>query len=147
MTATYHGDYGIDKIGKPVDPNVWELYPQEVNAGEDPVKNVLFFPAGILQPPFFSKDADDAINYGGIGAVIGHEMTHGFDDQGRKYDENGNLTDWWTEADAQKFNESTRALVDEYNKLSLCPVYSSRKLHPWRELSRFRWTECSLSRL
>ena len=117
----YHGDYGIDKIGKPVDPNVWELYPQEVNAGEDPVKNVLFFPAGILQPPFFSKDADDAINYGGIGAVIGHEMTHGFDDQGRKYDENGNLTDWWTENDAQKFNESSLAFVDEYNKFEPLP--------------------------
>ena len=117
----YHGDYGIDKIGKPVDNNVWELYPHEVNAGEDPVKNVLFFPAGILQSPYFSKDADDAINYGAIGSVIGHEMTHGFDDQGRKYDENGNLTDWWTKSDAQRFNESTRALIDEYNKFEPLP--------------------------
>jgi putative endopeptidase len=117
----YHGDYGIDKIGKPVDRNVWELYPQEVNAGEDPLKNILFFPAGILQPPFFNKDADDAINYGAIGTVIGHEMTHGFDDQGRKYDQSGNLTDWWTKSDEQKFNESTRTLVDEYNKFQPLP--------------------------
>jgi putative endopeptidase len=87
---------------------------------------------------FFSKDADYAINYGGIGAVIGHEMTHGFDDQGRKYDENGNLTDWWTESDAQKFDESTRALVYEYNKFEPLPgLFINGNLTPGENLADF----------
>ncbi|HWQ19872.1 MAG TPA: M13 family metallopeptidase [Methanotrichaceae archaeon] len=97
------------------------MFPHTINACEDPLKNALFFPAGILQPPFFNKDADDALNYGAIGTVIGHELTHGFDDQGRKYDGTGNMTDWWTKSDEQKFNESTKALVDEYNKFEVLP--------------------------
>ena len=117
----YHGNNGIDKIGTPVNRNIWDWWPHEVNAGYNPQKNVLFFPAGILQPPFFSKEADDAINYGAIGMVIGHEMTHGFDDQGRKYDKDGNLTDWWTEHDEENFNKSTHILIDEYNKFEVLP--------------------------
>ncbi|MFW5645242.1 MAG: M13-type metalloendopeptidase, partial [Bacteroidota bacterium] len=81
----------------------------------NPSRNEIVFPAGILQPPFFYMDADDAVNYGAIGVVIGHEMTHGFDDQGRKYDKNGNLTEWWTEEDAEKFNKRARVLVEQFN--------------------------------
>ena len=116
-----HGYNGMDKIGKPVDRDLWFTPPQTVNAYNDPMKNTIIFPAGILQPPFFNRDADDAINYGAIGMVIGHEMTHGFDDQGRQYDKDGNLTDWWTEDDADKFNNSTRILVDEYNSFEPLP--------------------------
>lgn len=116
-----HGNNGMDKIGKPVNRDAWYMPPQAVNAYCDPTKNTIVFPAGILQPPFFNKEADDAINYGAIGAVIGHEMTHGFDDQGRQFDEDGNLTDWWTKEDADKFNNSTRILVEEYNKFEPLP--------------------------
>lgn len=116
-----HGVYGLDKAGRPVDREIWFTYPQDVNAYNDPMKNTITFPAGILQPPFFNKDADDAINYGAIGVVIGHEMIHGFDDQGRQFDKSGNLTDWWTKQDADKFNNSTRILVDEYNKFEVLP--------------------------
>jgi len=116
-----HGIYGVDKIGKPVDRDLWHMSPQEVNAYNDPSNNLIVFPAGILQPPFFDKDADDAINYGAIGAVIGHEMIHGFDDQGRQYDKDGNLTDWWTKEDEEKFNKSIHILVDEYNNFEVLP--------------------------
>ena len=116
-----HGINGMDKIGKPVNRDAWYMSPQEVNAYNDPAKNLIVFPAGILQPPFFNKNADSAMNYGGIGAVIGHEMTHGFDDQGRQYDKDGNLTDWWTQEDADDFNKSTRLLVDEYNNFEVLP--------------------------
>ncbi|MFB3765235.1 MAG: M13 family metallopeptidase [Methanotrichaceae archaeon] len=116
-----HGYSGMDKIGKSVDRDLWFTPPQTVNAYNDPMKNTIIFPAGILQPPFFNKDADDAINYGAIGMVIGHEMTHGFDDAGRHYDKDGNLTDWWTKEDADKFNRSTRILVDEYNNFEPLP--------------------------
>jgi len=117
----HHGPYGIDRIGKPVDRKLWEMNPQEVNAYADPNKIIIVFPAGILQSHFFSKDADDAVNYGAIGAIIGHEMTHHFDSQGRKYDASGNLTDWWTTKDTDNFEKSTRALVDEYNKFEVLP--------------------------
>jgi len=96
------------------------MTPQTVNAYYNPTHNEIVFPAGILQPPFFNKDADDAVNYGAIGVVIGHEMTHGFDDQGRQYDKDGNLNDWWTEEDAKRFNEKTAKLVilyDNYTEL------------------------------
>jgi putative endopeptidase len=116
-----HGNYGMDKIGKPVDRDAWYMPPQAVNAYNDPMKNTIVFPAGILQPPFFNKDADDAVNYGAIGVVIGHEMIHGFDDQGRHYDEDGNLTDWWTPEDADKFNQSTRILAEEYGNFEVLP--------------------------
>jgi len=108
--------FDIDKIGKPVDKSEWGMTPQTVNAYYNPSYNEIVFPAAILQPPFFNKDADDAVNYGAIGVVIGHEMTHGFDDQGRKYDKEGNLNDWWTEKDAELFKKKTNLLVNQYNK-------------------------------
>ncbi|MGA9187621.1 MAG: M13 family metallopeptidase [Methanosarcina sp.] len=117
----HHGPDGLDRIGKPADRKLWEMNPQEVNAYADPNKIVIVFPAGILQPPFFNKDADDAVNYGAIGAVIGHEMIHHFDSQGRKFDASGNLTDWWTSKDADSFNKSTGVLVDEYNRFEVLP--------------------------
>jgi putative endopeptidase len=116
-----HGYSGLDKAGKPVNRNTWFAPPQEVNAYAYFEMNAIFFPAGILQPPFFNAQADDAINYGAIGAVIGHEMTHGFDDQGRKFDKNGNLTDWWTEQDEFNFNNSTKVLVGQYDKFEALP--------------------------
>jgi len=108
----------LAKIGKPVDKKEWHMNPQTVNAYYNPVNNEIVFPAAILQPPFFNQDADDAINYGAMGAVIGHEITHGFDDQGRHYDAQGNLTDWWTKEDAEKFNKRADVLVDEYNSFN-----------------------------
>ncbi|MGB9929801.1 MAG: M13 family metallopeptidase [Methanosarcina sp.] len=117
----YHGPTGVDKIGRPVNRKLWEMNPQETNAYADYNKIIMVFPAGILQPPFFNKDADDAVNYGAIGMVIGHEMTHHFDSQGRKFDENGNLTDWWTAEDGKNFNKSTEILVNEYNKFETVP--------------------------
>ncbi|HPX05334.1 MAG TPA: M13 family metallopeptidase, partial [Tenuifilaceae bacterium] len=105
----------MDKLGKPVDRNEWFMNPQTVNAYYSPSMNEIVFPAGILQPPFFNLYADDAINYGGIGVVIGHEMTHGFDDQGRLYSKDGNLEEWWTPEDAEKFKALTQPLVDQYN--------------------------------
>ena len=114
----FENERDMAKIGKPVDKEEWFMTPQTVNAYYSPEMNEIVFPAAILQPPFFNMDADDAVNYGGIGVVIGHEMTHGFDDQGCKYDEKGNLNNWWTEEDATKFAERTAQLVklfDEYN--------------------------------
>lgn len=105
----------MDKIGKPVDKDEWGMTPQTVNAYYSPTMNEIVFPAGILQPPFFNVDADDAVNYGGIGVVIGHEMTHGFDDQGRKYDVEGNLNDWWQAEDAAQFDARTAQLVKLYD--------------------------------
>jgi len=105
----------LAKIGKPVDKTEWGMTPQTVNAYYNPTNNEIVFPAGILQPPFFNKEADDAVNYGAIGVVIGHEMTHGFDDQGRKYDKDGNLNDWWTPQDAKRFEAKTKKLAAEYD--------------------------------
>ena len=108
--------YSMDKIGKPVDPTEWGMTPQTVNAYYNPNRNEIVFPAGILQPPFFNMYADDAVNYGAIGMVIGHEMTHGFDNMGRQFDKDGNLRDWWTKDDSKAFEEHTKMLVDQYNK-------------------------------
>lgn len=105
----------IDKLGKPIDRQEWFMTPQTVNAYYNPAMNEIVFPAAILQPPFFNMDADDAVNYGAIGAVIGHEITHGFDDQGRKSDGDGNLRDWWTEQDAAEFKKRAGVLVEQYN--------------------------------
>jgi putative endopeptidase len=105
----------IAKIGKPVDRTEWTMSPPTVNAYYSSGFNEVVFPAGILQPPFFDPQADDAVNYGGIGAAIGHEMTHGFDDQGRKYDAQGNLRDWWTPADATGFEQRAQRIVDQFN--------------------------------
>lgn len=107
----------IGELGKPVDRTKWYMSPQTVNAYYNPSSNEICFPAGILQPPFFYMHGDDAINYGGIGVVIGHEMTHGFDDQGRKFDKEGNMTDWWTAEDAQRFDERAGVLADYFNNI------------------------------
>ena len=117
----HHSAYGLDRIGKPVNRKLWVTIPQETNAYADYNKIVIIFPASILQPPFFNKDADDAVNYGAIGFIIGHEMTHHFDSQGRKFDACGNLTDWWTPEDADNFNRSTGVLVEEYNRFEVLP--------------------------
>ena len=104
----------IAKIGKPVDPTEWQMTPPTVNAYYSPPRNEIVFPAGILQAPFFDKQADDAVNFGGIGIVIGHELTHGFDDQGRKFDPQGNLRDWWTAQDGTEFEKRASCIADEY---------------------------------
>jgi putative endopeptidase len=108
-------DYQLNKLGKPVDRAEWGMTPQTVNAYYNPVMNEIVFPAAILQPPFFDPAADDAVNYGGIGAVIGHEIGHGFDDQGAKYDGDGNLRNWWTAADKKEFEKRTKMLIEQYN--------------------------------
>ncbi len=115
--AAWETDLELAKIGKPVDHDEWFMTPQTVNAYYHPRMNEIVFPAAILQPPFFDADADDAANYGGIGAVIGHEIGHGFDDQGSKYDGDGNLTDWWTPADRAEFDRRAQALIEQYNGL------------------------------
>ena len=109
------------KYGKPVDNTEWYMTPQTVNAYYNPTTNEICFPAGILQYPFFDMNADDAFNYGAIGVVIGHEMTHGFDDQGRQFDKDGNLADWWAPGDGDKFKEKTQVLVDHFNKIEVLP--------------------------
>lgn len=114
-------DYNNADYGKPVDATRWHMSPQTVNAYYNPTTNEICFPAGILQPPFFDPEADDAINYGAIGVVIGHEMTHGFDDQGRMFDKDGNMIDWWTEEDANAFNALANRLVDQFNQIEVAP--------------------------
>ena len=109
------------RIGKPVDKDEWLMTPQTVNAYYNPSTNEICFPAAILQPPFFNMEADDAANYGAIGVVIGHEMTHGFDDQGRQFDKDGNLTDWWAPGDADRFKERAQVMVDYFNKIEVLP--------------------------
>ncbi|RDI61518.1 putative endopeptidase [Nocardia pseudobrasiliensis] len=111
-------DRDLRKLGGPVDRGEWFMTPQTVNAYYNPGMNEIVFPAAILQPPFFDMNADDAANYGGIGAVIGHEIGHGFDDQGAKYDGDGNMIDWWTDADRAEFGKRTKALIDQYNRFS-----------------------------
>ena len=107
--------YMFSKINKPVDKDEWLMTPQTVNAYYNPTTNEICFPAAILQPPFFNMQADEAANYGAIGVVIGHELTHGFDDQGRQYDQDGNLNDWWTEEDAKNFDNNKQTLIDAFN--------------------------------
>ena len=116
--ASFEQDREFAKIGAPVDRDEWFMTPQTVNAYYNPGMNEIVFPAAILQPPFFDPDADDAANYGGIGAVIGHEIGHGFDDQGAKYDGDGNLVNWWSDADRAEFSTRTRTLIDQYNEFT-----------------------------
>lgn len=111
----------VAKAGKPVDKDEWLMTPQTVNAYYNPTTNEICFPAGILQYPFFDMEADDAFNYGAIGVVIGHEMTHGFDDQGRQYDKDGNLKDWWTEEDAKNFEERANVMVAFFDSIEVAP--------------------------
>ena len=111
----------LNKIGKPVDKQEWGMTPPTPDAYYDPQNNTINFPAGILQPPFFNADADDAVNYGAIGAVIGHEMTHGFDDQGRQYDAQGNLRDWWTADDLKNFTQRAQGIISQYSAYEPLP--------------------------
>lgn len=115
----FNFNYDINKIGKPVDRTEWGMTPPTVNAYYDPSMNEIVFPAGILQPPFFNPIADDAVNYGGMGAVIGHEMTHGFDDQGSQFDAKGNLKNWWTESDVTNFKQKAQVLVNQFSSYTV----------------------------
>ncbi|MBR1549951.1 MAG: M13 family metallopeptidase [Bacteroidales bacterium] len=128
-------DYMFSKINKPVDKDEWQMTPQTVNAYYNATTNEICFPAAILQPPFFNMQADEAANYGAIGVVIGHELTHGFDDQGRQYDEKGNLNDWWTEEDAKNFDANKQALIDAFSAVKVLedagngqPLYGNGEL-------------------
>ncbi|MCQ2110075.1 MAG: M13 family metallopeptidase [Bacteroidaceae bacterium] len=121
ISKFFWNDMVARKYKKPVDITEWHMTPQTVNAYYNPTTNEICFPAGILQPPFFDMNADDAYNYGAIGVVIGHEMTHGFDDQGRQFDKNGNLTDWWAEGDADKFQERAQVIVDHFSGIEVLP--------------------------
>lgn len=122
-------NYMLSKAGKPVDRTEWLMTPQTVNAYYNPTTNEICFPAGILQYPFFDMNADDAFNYGAIGVVIGHEMTHGFDDQGRQYDKDGNLKDWWTAEDAKNFEARAQVLVDWFDRIEVLPgLYANGQL-------------------
>lgn len=118
---TFDVNFMFNKLGKPMNRSEWGMSPQTVNAYYNPVMNEIVFPAAILQPPFFDMQADDAVNYGSIGAVIGHEIGHGFDDQGAKYDGEGRLRDWWTKEDLEKFQARTKALIAQYNKFEPLP--------------------------
>ena len=120
-SCKFDWDYSLSKLGKEVDKADWHMTPQTVNAYYNPLSNEICFPAAILQPPFFYLNGDDAINYGAIGVVIGHEMTHGFDDQGRQFDKNGNITDWWEAEDARKFNEKAAVLISQFDSVEVLP--------------------------
>ena len=125
----FESNRDLKKIGKPVDRTEWGMTPPTVNAYYTPLLNEIVFPAGILQPPFFYAKADDALNYGGIGAVIGHEMTHGFDDEGRKYDAQGNLRDWWTAEDAKNFIARADCVEKQFDSYEVLPgVHENGKL-------------------
>ncbi len=119
--AAFESKRQLARIGKPVDRTEWQMTPQTVNAYFEPLQNEIVFPAGILQPPFFDAAMDDAVNYGAIGVVIGHEITHGYDDEGRKYDADGNLNDWWAEADAKAFESRSQKVVDQYSRYEALP--------------------------
>ncbi|MBQ4478172.1 MAG: M13 family metallopeptidase [Bacteroidales bacterium] len=124
--SKFETDYELSKINKPVDKDEWQMTPQTVNAYYSPQTNEICFPAAILQPPFFDMNADDAANYGAIGVVIGHEMTHGFDDKGCQYDKNGNLANWWQEEDSKTFEARTKLLVDHFNSIEVYPgIYAN----------------------
>ena len=119
--SRWYTEDNLAKIGKPVDKAEWGMSPQTVNAYYNPTTNEICFPAGILQPPFYNSDADDAVNYGAIGVVISHEMTHGFDDQGRLFDKDGNMNNWWTDEDAEAFKAKAQGLVEQFNKIEIQP--------------------------
>ncbi len=130
QASAFITDYYIQKdVNKPVDRTRWQMTPQTINAYYNPTTNEICFPAGILQPPFFTPEADDAANYGAIGVVIGHEMTHGFDDQGSQFDKDGNLKNWWTEADRKNFEARTKVMADFFSKIEVLPgLYANGQL-------------------
>ena len=146
--AIYEWNRDLAKLGKPVDRDEWHMTPQTINAYYNPSQNEIVFPAAILQPPFFNLAADDAVNYGGIGAVIGHEIGHGFDDQGSKWDGAGNLQQWWTPADRAEFDKRGDALAAQYDRLRAVPrLQSQRPLHAGREYRRLGGPDDRLSGL
>lgn len=128
LASRWFIQYNHSKLHKPVDKDEWHMTPQTVNAYYSPINNEICFPAAILQPPYFDMNALPAVNYGAIGVVIGHEMTHGFDDQGRQFDNNGNLVNWWKDEDADKFNALAEKLVEQFNKVEVAPgVFANGK--------------------
>ena len=124
--SAFEDEFWLNKVGKEKDSTIWYMNAHEVNAYYDPSTNEICFPAGILQYPFFDMNADDAFNYGAIGSIIGHEMTHGFDDSGRHYDESGNMREWWTENDAQRFEEHAKIMVDFFDNITVAPNTHAR---------------------
>ena len=116
QATSFEFERWVAKIGKPVDRAEWTMTPPTINAYYDPQLNTINFPAGILQPPFFDPSKDDAVNFGAIGMIIGHEIIHGFDDQGRKFDDKGNLRDWWTADDGKQYDERGKCISDEYTQ-------------------------------
>jgi endothelin-converting enzyme/putative endopeptidase len=119
--SAFERNRNLERIGRPVDPTEWRMTPPTVNAYYSPLENNINFPAGILQPPFFDRNLDDAVNFGGIGAVIGHQMTHGFDDSGRKFAADGNLSDWWTDEDAKEFERRASCFIEQYSQYEAAP--------------------------
>jgi putative endopeptidase len=141
----FNADYEMEDLGKPVNHKKWGMNPQEVNAYNGGGENKIVFPAGILQPPFFDPAADDAVNYGSIGAVIGHEISHGFDDQGRKIDATGTVRDWWTKEDAQRFDEQSKVFGDQYAKFEAAPgAFVNPKLTMGENIADFAGIQVAL---
>jgi putative endopeptidase len=141
----FNADYDMEDLGKPVNHKKWGMNPQTVNAYNGGGENKIVFPAGILQPPFFDPNADDAVNYGAIGAVIGHEISHGFDDQGRKFDENGNVRDWWTEEDGKRFDAEAKIFGDQYAKFEAAPgAFVNPKLTMGENIADFAGIQVAL---
>ena len=141
----FNADYAMEDLGKPVNHKKWGMNPQEVNAYNGGGENKIVFPAGILQPPFFDPAADDAVNYGAIGAVIGHEISHGFDDQGRKIDANGNVRDWWTAEDGKRFDAEAKMFGDQYAKFEAVPgAFVNPKLTMGENIADFAGIQVAL---
>jgi putative endopeptidase len=141
----FNADYAMEDLGKPVNHKKWGMNPQEVNAYNGGGENKIVFPAGILQPPFFDPAADDAVNYGAIGAVIGHEISHGFDDQGRKIDANGNVRDWWTAEDGKRFDAEAKVFGDQYAKFEAVPgAFLNPKLTMGENIADFAGIQVAL---
>ena len=141
----FNADYAMEDLGKPVNHKKWGMNPQEVNAYNGGGENKIVFPAGILQPPFFDPAADDAVNYGAIGAVIGHEISHGFDDQGRKIDANGNVRDWWTAEDGKRFDAEAKVFGDQYAKFEAVPgAFVNPKLTMGENIADFAGIQVAL---
>jgi putative endopeptidase len=128
-STAFEVDRNLAKIGRPIDRSEWFMLPQTVNAYYMPSMNEIVFPAAILQPPFFDPEADDAVNYGGIGAVIGHELGHGFDDQGSRYDGTGALRDWWTEADRERFDALSQRLIEQFSAFTPAGLSEDHKVN------------------
>ena len=128
-TQAYDVDYEFDRLGKPIDRDMWFMTPQTVNAYYNPTMNEIVFPAAILLPPFFNMEADDAVNFGAIGAVIGHEIGHGFDDQGSQFDAQGNLRNWWSDTDRSEFDARTKTLIDQYDAYTPAQLESMEGSH------------------